>query len=110
MENKRKLAEPSNQAGDEHDDISKKSKDYEDFLLDENLNTLSTKNLNTVTQIREVLDDATDHDTQVHTPEKPFVAFGCKFLLDWASRPRNWFSGFYTENGVHKRGKCTLLL
>ena len=65
MENKRKLAEPSNQAGDEHDDTSKKSKDYEDFLLDENLNTLSTKNLNTVTQIREVLDDATDHDTQV---------------------------------------------
>ena len=45
-----------------------------------------------------------------HTPEKPFVASGCKFLLDWASRPRNWFSGFYTENGVHKRGKCTLLL
>ena len=45
-----------------------------------------------------------------HTPEKPFVASGCKFLLDWASRPRNWFSGFNTENGVHKRGKCTLLL
>ena len=48
--------------------------------------------------------------TKRHTPEKPFVASGCKFLLDWASRPRNWFSGFYTENGVHKRGKCTLLL